>query len=98
MKVPNEYKGYWDIFGLLAAAILVKGFVKVTKIVDEKHTITMTRRLFNGKIDKREKRVDIVLTVGEPNSQERKIIAAAKKTGRCPTLYKFPPEPKSKKR
>jgi len=53
---------------------------KVIKFFDEKIRIKATRKLYNGKIDKRGKTIDIVLTIGPPNYAERRMIRNALKT------------------
>ena len=60
--------------------ILEIGAKKVIKLFDEKTRIKGTRKLYGGKVDKRHKSVDIVLTVGPPNWAERKMIQNALKT------------------
>jgi hypothetical protein len=60
--------------------ILEIGAKKAIKFFDEKTRIKATRKLYNGKIDKRHKSIDIVLTVGPPNWAERRMIRNALKT------------------
>lgn len=62
---------------LLETAIQT-GAKTVTKYHSPSHTVKLTRR---HKPDRRNRRVEFVLTVGVPNYQERDFIKAAKKAG-----------------
>jgi hypothetical protein len=62
------------VFGELAEAILENGAISAMKFFDEKTRVKATRRLFNGKVDKRHKEVEILFTVGPPNFWERKFV------------------------
>jgi hypothetical protein len=63
--------------------ILVNGAYKATKYLSDKLTVKATRRRYNGKIRK-SGNVDIVLTIGKPNYEEREKIKQAKKAGQGP--------------
>ncbi len=67
------------VFGDLAEAILEGGAIQAVKYYSPKLRVKATRRLFNGKIDKRSKEVEILLTVGPPNFYERRFIRQAEK-------------------
>ena len=69
------------IFSDLAEIILEGGAHKATKIFSEKEVVKATRKLFNGRIDKRLKRVEILFTIGSPNYAERQVIRLARKNG-----------------
>ncbi len=71
----------YSYFSDLAEVILFDGAKRATKYLSEKETIKATRRLYNGKIDKRNKRVEILFTIGSPNYAEREFIKKAKKAG-----------------
>ena len=59
--------------------ILVGGAYKATKFVyGENLTIKATRKRYNGKILKRGS-IDIILTIGKPNYEEREALKKAKK-------------------
>ena len=50
-------------------------------ILSDKLVVTATRRVFGGKIDRRNKNVEVVLTIGRPNYLNRQRINAAKRDG-----------------
>ncbi len=58
----------------LVECILVGGSYKSTKYLNEKLTVKATRKRYGGKILKRMKTVDIILTIGKPNYEEREFI------------------------
>ena len=68
-----------EVFSEMAESILVGGVYKVTKYLSDKLTVKATRRRIKGKIDKRDRQVIILFTVGSPNYQERKAIKKARK-------------------
>lgn len=55
--------------------------LKATKYVAENVTVKATRKLYGGKIDRRYKRTEIMLTIGPPNYAERQFIKTLKKAG-----------------
>lgn len=60
-------------------AIIVGGAYKATKYLNEKLTVKATRKRFDKKILKRGRIMEIVLTIGGPNYEEREKIRRAKK-------------------
>ena len=72
--VPEEFCG-------LAKAILEDGAIRAVKYCSPKLTVKATRRLTRKKIDKRNKHVEILFTVGPPNFDERIFIRQAIKAG-----------------
>lgn len=54
---------------------------QATKYLTPTYVITATRKVYDGKIDKRSKNVDIVLKIGKPNFEERKFIKLYQKAG-----------------
>ena len=68
-----------QIFQQLADAVINSGARQATKFISHKQTVKATRRLYNGRIDKRDKRVEILFTIGTPNYLERAFIKQAKK-------------------
>lgn len=52
---------------------------KATKFLSPKLVVSASRRLYNNKIDKRDRRTDVVLKIGIPNYLEREFIADCKK-------------------
>ena len=69
------------VFGDLAKAILDGGAIQAIKYFSPKLSLKATRKLFNGKIDKRDRQIEIVFTVGSPNFAERRFIHQAVKAG-----------------
>lgn len=68
-------------FSDLAEIILEGGARQATKYISESQVVTATRRLFGGKISKRETRVEILFKVGLPNYRERQFVKDCKKSG-----------------
>lgn len=75
--------------------ILVDGAYKATRYLGDKLTVKATRKRYKGKLRKGEN-VDIVLTIGKPNYEEREKIKWAKKAGQGPIemTVKYPPKAK----
>ncbi len=67
-----------EVIADLAGYILFDGAKQATKYLSEKETIKATRR---GKIDRRNRRIEVLLTVGTPNYAECEFIKKAKKAG-----------------
>lgn len=63
--------------------ILVGGAYKATKFLSDKLTVKATRKRYKGKPRKSDN-VDIVLTIGKPNFEEREKIKRAKKDKQGP--------------
>jgi hypothetical protein len=61
--------------------IIFSGARQATAYLSEKEVIRATRPLYNGKIDRRNKTITVVLTLGRPNYRERLFIKACKKAG-----------------
>lgn len=80
----------------VAKEILVCGAYKATKYLSDKLTVKATRKRFKGKFHK--KVVDITLTIGPPNYEEREKIKQAKKAAKgqagwaVPMAVKYPPK------
>lgn len=75
LSIPRQ------VYGQLAE-ILVNGKARrATKFLSEKLVVKATRKLFQGKVDRRSSSVDIVLTVGPPNYAEREFIKRCKTVG-----------------
>ena len=71
----NEYKKrVGDVVGML----LDTEAKKATKYVSPVFVVTATRKVYGGKINKRDKSVDIVLKIGKPNFAEREFIKLCK--------------------
>jgi hypothetical protein len=68
---------------------------QTTKYLSDREVIRATRR---WKPSKRERRIELVLTVGEPNYRERKFIKACKKAGEPFPVRKIQMRPWPKRR
>jgi hypothetical protein len=68
-----------SVFGQLAARILNGSARKATKFLSARQVVKATIR--GGKIDKRDRRVEILFTVGRPNYEERQFIKVAEAAG-----------------
>lgn len=62
----------------VVSTILEQGAYKVTKCLTEKLTVKATRKKYKGRWRKNDN-VDIVVTVGRPNYEERELIKRAKR-------------------
>lgn len=63
----------------LVERILIDGAYKAVKFIDDKLTVKATRKRYNGKVVKNEKQIQILLTIGKPNYEEREALKKAKK-------------------
>lgn len=54
------------------------GYKRAVKYVSDKHTIKATRR---GRLDKRGRAIEVLVTIGKPNYAERLFIKDCKKAG-----------------
>jgi len=70
-----------DLIGEMVNVIIHEGAVKATKYLTDKEVIKATRILFKGKVDNRSKKIEIRLTIGTPNFEERKFIKNCKVAG-----------------
>ena len=66
------------LIGNVVRTLLEMDAKKVTAYVSPRLTVKASRVLFAGKIDKRDARADVVVTVGVPNYEERRFIKAAR--------------------
>lgn len=67
------------IYDDLLEPILSGTVVKATKFVSPIFIVRAVRKLYGKKIDKREKSITIILTIGTPNYAEREFIKVCKK-------------------
>jgi len=67
------------VLGQMANFIIHDGARKVVRYLTDKEVIKATRRLYGGKIDNRNKRIEILYTIGRPNYTERSFIKKIKK-------------------
>ena len=85
-----------QIFQQLADAVINTGARQAIKFLSDKRTVKATRRLYNGRINKRDRRIEILFTIGTPNYLERAFIKQARKAGEPFPIkkiqLKFPPK------
>lgn len=75
----------------LVERILVGGYYKSVKFINDKLTVKATRKRYKGKVKQNEKQTQILLTIGPPNYEERDALKKAKKEGLVLTFRsKFP--------
>lgn len=60
-------------------AVIVNNAKRATKYFAANDVVTATRKLYKGRIDKRDKSIVIVLKIGRPNYAEREFIKQCKK-------------------
>jgi hypothetical protein len=72
---------HFDVYGKLANILASTGSHTATKYLSPKHVVRATRKVFNRKIDKRDRRMEIMFTDGEPNYHARKFIKRCQKAG-----------------
>ena len=79
-----------------------EGAYKATKFLSPKLVVTASRRWAKQKIDKRDKRAEVLLKIGRPNFQEREQICQLVKAGEpfpvSKILLKFPKDSKMTKK
>lgn len=62
-------------------AVIVNNARRATKFVSEKEVIRAVRPCYKGKLPRRTANLEIVLTHGRPNYEERQFIRRCKKVG-----------------
>lgn len=77
-RTPNPAGRSSDVIDTLISSLVKSGARQATKYVSPTQTIKATRR---HKPNKRDLRVEFVLTIGRPNYKERAFIKTAKKAG-----------------
>lgn len=73
MPVTSNMSHY-NYYGQLAQALIATEGHTATKYLTPKHVIRATRKVFGGKINKRDRRVEIMFTDGIPNYHARQFI------------------------
>jgi serine protease inhibitor len=91
MKMDERSKACAEV----VEQILVSNAYMATKYVSDKLTVKATRRRYKGKPQKGAN-VDMVLTIGKPNYEQRKKFKQAKKENRWPIemMVKYPQKKK----
>jgi hypothetical protein len=60
-----------DVLGDIVKSALSGEVKKVTAFISDKFVVKAKRKMFNGKIDKRSRIAEVVVTAGAPNYAER---------------------------
>jgi hypothetical protein len=72
---------HYNYIGKLIQTLIETESHVATKYLSPKHVIRATRKVFNGRIDKRDRRTEIMVTDGEPNYHARQFIKLCKRAG-----------------
>ncbi len=75
-----QYTALTEICKKVIEPLILNKAIKSTKYINPNFVIKAKRKLFNGRIDKRGN-IEIILTIGKPNFQERQFIKQAIKAG-----------------
>ncbi len=75
-----QYTALTEICKKVIEPLILNEVIKATKYINPKFVIKAKRKAFNGKISKRGN-IEIILTIGRPNFQERQFIKQAIKAG-----------------
>ena len=67
-------------YNKIIKALILTTAIKATKYINPKFVIKAKRKVFNGKISKLGN-IEIILTIGKPNFNERQFIKQAIKAG-----------------
>jgi len=62
----------------IVGTLIWTGAHKATKYFSDKQIVRATRKVFGGRINKRDRSIEIILTIGHPNYAERKFIKQCK--------------------
>lgn len=65
------------VIGAVVRTLLEQGAIKVTAYLSPILTVKASRVMYGNKIDGRDSRADVRVTLGKPNYAERKFIKAA---------------------
>jgi len=86
------------VVGKVVSTLIATESKKATAYLSPRLTVKATRRAWDGKIDRRDRRADIVLTIGEPNCDERHFIKTAIRAGEPFPVKKVVTKPFPRKR
>lgn len=84
-----KYDAPASVIGKVVRTLLEGQAAKVTAYLSPQLTVKASRVLFGRKIDKRDRRADVRLTVGVPNYAERRFIKACLAAGEPFPVKKF---------
>jgi hypothetical protein len=87
--------------GVIIATLLDNDAYQTTKYIAPNQVMRATRRVWKRKIDRRDRRIELVVTIGAPNYREREFIKVLKKAGEPFPVKKvqirFMPKPRVKR-
>lgn len=89
---------HYKFYGQLAQLLIETESHVATKYLSPRHTVRATRKVFRGRIDRRDRRVEIMFTDGEPNYHARKFIKLCQKAGETFPVRKIQLTPFPKRR
>lgn len=72
---------YTNYYQALADSLIRNGAHTATKYVSPNHVVRATRKVCNRRIDKRDRRIEIMFTEGVPNYHARNFINMCRKAG-----------------
>lgn len=91
-----KYDAPSGVIGNVVKTLLESDAAKVTAFLSPNLTVKASRVMFGGRIDKRDARADVRVTIGVPNYAERRFIKACKDAGEPFPIkrlqVKLPPE------
>lgn len=77
----KAYDAPAEVIGDVVRTLIETQLAKVTSFQSPSLTVKATRVMFAGRLDSRDKRADVRVTIGAPNYAERKFIKACKRAG-----------------
>jgi len=86
------------VVGKVVSTLIATESKKATAYLSPRLTVKATRVSFDGRIDGRDRRADIRLTIGTPNFDERHFIKAAVRAGESFPVKKVVTKPFPRKR
>ena len=92
-----------NVVGKVVTALMSTEGKRATVFLSPRLTVKATRVAFDGRIDHRDGRADIRLTIGKPNAKERRFIRDAQRAGepfpiKDVLVRRFPVKAKARKR
>ena len=91
------------VVGKVVSTLIATESKKATAYLSPRLTVKAIRVAFDGRIDHRDRRADIRLTIGKPNAKERRFIRDAQRAGepfpiKDVLVRRFPVKAKARKR
>ena len=87
-----------NVVGKVVTALMSTEGKRATAFLSPRLTVKATRVAFDGRIDHRDRRADIRLTIGAPNVDERHFIKLAQRAGESFPVKKVATKPFPRKR